>query len=143
MYTENLNNDRQVILSTLWIFYVFNILYADVLNLMGQAPVESSDEIVALLSTEMLMGAAVILEMAMVMILLSRILKYSVNRWLNIAVGIFQLLVVSASLFVGTPTSYYIFFALIEIATLIFIVWYSWRWSSTNNKQNPRAGNVG
>ena len=35
-----------------------------------------------------------------------------------------------ATLFVGTPTTYYLFFSAIEIACLLFIVWTAWRWAT-------------
>ncbi|PAJ72407.1 hypothetical protein CJF42_21470, partial [Pseudoalteromonas sp. NBT06-2] len=83
--------DRKVILSTIWIFYLFNILYADVLNMMGTVTTNSANGvelIEALLSPEMLLGAAIFLETAMVMIILSRLLKYRINRWANIIIGV-------------------------------------------------------
>ena len=117
--------------STLWIFYMFNILYADVLNLMGHAQVESSEELAAVLSPEMLLTGAFIIETSMVMIFLSRILKHSINRWANIGVSIFQALVLCGALFTGTPTIYYMFFVIVELVTLLYIIWYAWTWSQT------------
>lgn len=55
-------NDPKVILSTLWIFYVLNILYADVLNLMSEAVATTSEAeelINTLLSPEMLLSTAI------------------------------------------------------------------------------------
>jgi len=130
MEAGKLSTDRRVILSTIWIFYLFNILYADVLNIMGEAPVTDGAELIeTLLSPEILLVAAVFLETAMVMIILSRILKYGVNRWANIIVAILHTMGVTASMFVGTPTIYYIFFAGVEITTSLFIVWYAWTWA--------------
>lgn len=132
MNSNRTYNDRKVMLSTLWIFYIFNILYADALNMMGSMATVASavpDEVVnMLLAPEMLLGAAIFLETAMVMIVLSRLLTYGVNRWVNIIVAILHTAGVSASLFVGTATIYYIFFAIVEIITSIFIVYYAWTW---------------
>lgn len=33
-----------------------------------------------------------------------------------------------ATLFIGTFTSYYLYFAIIEIATTSYIVWAAWNW---------------
>ena len=126
--------DRKVILSTIWIFYLFNILYADVLNMMGEMPTNSANGvelIESLLSPEMLLGAAIFLETAMVMIVLSRLLKYRINRCANIIIGVLHTLGVTGSLFVGTPTIFYIFFAVVEISTSLFIVWYAWTWTQS------------
>lgn len=131
MENKRVPNDRTVILSTLWVFYVLNILYADVLNLMGEAgatTAEGAELIDTLLSPEMLLGAAIFLEMAMVMIVLSRLLKYRINRWANIIIATMHTLGVLASVFVGTPTIFYIFFVIVEVITLLFIVWYAWSW---------------
>jgi hypothetical protein len=34
----------------------------------------------------------------------------------------------SATLFVGVPAPYYLFFSVIEIATTVLIVWFAWNW---------------
>jgi len=64
------------------------------------------------------------------MILLSRILKYGVNRWANIIAGSIMTVVQISSLFIGTTlANYYIFFSVIEIACTAFIIWYAWKWA--------------
>jgi threonine/homoserine/homoserine lactone efflux protein len=32
------------------------------------------------------------------------------------------------TLFVAKPTTYYVFFTVIEIVTTAFIVWFAWKW---------------
>ena len=127
--------DRSVILSTLWIFYVLNIIYADVLNLMGsEANTGSKDAelINSLMSPEMLLFSAIFLELAIVMVILSRILKHGINRWANIVIATLHTLGLVASLLVGAPTIFYIFFVLVELVTLLFIVWYAWSWKQVS-----------
>ncbi|OAN60691.1 hypothetical protein A8B79_09215 [Balneola sp. EhC07] len=127
-------NDPKVILSTLWIFYVLNILYADVLNLMSEAVATTSEAeelINTLLSPEMLLSTAIFLELAMVMVILSRLLKYGMNRWANIIVASLHTLGLIASVFVGTPMIFYIFFVVVEVSALLFIIWYAWSWKET------------
>jgi hypothetical protein len=136
--------DRRVILSTLWIFYLFNILYADVLSLMGAAPSADAAELIEKLTTpEMLLVAAIFLEMAMVMIVLSLVLKHVANRWMNIVVALLHALGVVASLFVGTPTRFYVFFVVVEVATLLFIAWYAWTWADDFTSGGTDAGRYG
>ena len=125
--------DRKVMLSTLWVFFILNILYADVISLMKAnftdydvSVADNAELVQTILSPEMLLGISIILELGMVMIVLSRVLKHAVNRWANIVIAIIQALVLVASLFVGTPKMYYIFFATVELTTLLFIVWYAW-----------------
>lgn len=132
-----MTQNRKVILSTLWIFYAINILYADVLNLMGEASPtseEASELVNELISPEMLLGTAFFLELAMVMIVLSRLLKYSINRWMNIVIASLHALGLLASLFVGTPAIYYMFFVGVELIALLSIIRYSWTWTPSEMK---------
>jgi len=135
--------DRKVILSTLWVFYMLNIIYADVLSLMHatfsgyeSSTAENAELVSTIVSPEMLLVVAIFLEFGMVMVVLSRLLKYSVNRWTNIVIAIFHTLGLLASLFVGTPAMYYIFFVTVEVITLLFIVWYAWTWAESQNGQS-------
>jgi hypothetical protein len=74
------------------------------------------------------------METAIAMVLLTRVLKYSANRWANIVAGLFQTAFVSWSLIGETPNLFYAFFATIEIACTLFIAWYAWKW------RNPEGG---
>jgi hypothetical protein len=78
----------------------------------------------------LLLGAAVLVETAIAMVLLARVLEYRLNRWANIIAGVIHTLAVALSLVMGggTPALYYLFFATIEIACTSFIIWYAWRW---------------
>lgn len=137
---QNINHgaDRKIILSTLWVFYILNILYADVLSLMEatfsgyeSSTAENAELVSTIVSPEMLLLIGIFLELGMVMIVLSRLLKHGVNRWANIVIAILHALVLLASLFVGTPKIYYIFFVIVEVSTLLFIVWYAWSWKDS------------
>ena len=123
--------NRKVILSTLWIFVTLNYLYCDVLSLM------SADLLNALLTGEVaglkmnqttLLVSGIIMEISIAMVLLSRVLKYKANRISNIIAGIIKTLIMIGTLFMGTPSYHYMFFATIEIGTTLFIVWYAWTW---------------
>jgi len=75
-------------------------------------------------------GFAFLMETAIAMVLLSRILKYGANRWANIVAGVIHTVLVSWTLCGGTPPAFYIFFAAIEILCTLFIIWYAWKWKS-------------
>lgn len=124
--------DRKVILSTLWIFAMFNYLYADVVGLIDPAELKEilTGSVGSVQITEgFLLGASVLMETAIVMVLLARVLKYRANRWANILAGVIHTLAVFSSMFVGSPpTLYYLFFGTIEIACTLFIIWYAWTW---------------
>lgn len=125
--------DMKARFSTLWVFALFNYLYADIVSLMDA---ENLREIMTgqvgsfQITQGFLLGAAILMETAILMVLLSRVLEYRANRWANIIVGTLQTAAVILSLFVGgtTPAPYYIFFATIEVVCTSLIVWYAWRW---------------
>ncbi len=124
--------DMKVKLSTLWIFVMFNYLYCDILGLFD--PVVLKELMTGYagglqITQEFLLGAAILMEIPIAMVLLSRILKYKANRWANIIAGAIMTVVQFSSLFFGSsPTIYYIFFSIIEIACTSLIVWYAWKW---------------
>ena len=75
-----------------------------------------------------LLGAAILVEIPIAMVLLSRFLTYRANRWANILAGSVMTVVQFSTLFFGTSTIYYVFFSIIEIATTVLIVWFAWNW---------------
>ncbi len=130
--------NRTAVLSTLWIFAVFNYLYADVYALFFD-PVLQKQAMQELLSghigpiqitQEFVLLTAILLETAIVMTVLSRILPYRANRLSNIIVGVFQTAFAATGLFGDTfPSLFSVFFIVIEVACTLFIVWYAWTWS--------------
>jgi Family of unknown function (DUF6326) len=131
---RSIEKDMKVRLSTLWIFAMFNYLYADVMSLTDPRSREmvTTGSAGSLQITEgFLLGAAILMETAIAMVLLSRVLPYAANRWANIIVGVIQTAAVLSSLFIGTTlTVYYLFFASIEIVCTCVIIWYAWRWAN-------------
>ncbi|MEQ8580394.1 MAG: DUF6326 family protein [Marinoscillum sp.] len=74
-----------------------------------------------------LLGVSMLMEISIVMVLLSRVLNRRANRWANIIAGSIKTIVMIGTLLMGA-SYHYVFFATIEIATSLFIVWYAWRW---------------
>jgi hypothetical protein len=113
-------------LSMLWIFYMFNQAYGDIGTLYYSVFINATPKVQY--TQTLLLGAAVLVEIPMVMILLSRTLKYRANRWTNIIAGIGLSAVNAVTLFVGTPTLAYLFITIISIAAGAVIVGYAWKW---------------
>ena len=125
--------DMKVKLSTLWVFATFNYLYADVMALMDPeilgGLITGNAKGGIQMTQGLLLGAAVLMEIPIAMVLLSRVLKYRANRWANIIAGTVKTAAILSSMFVGaTPALYYIFFGTIEIVCTFLIVWYAWKW---------------
>ncbi|GLZ32417.1 hypothetical protein Lesp02_46050 [Lentzea sp. NBRC 105346] len=128
--------DRKVVLSTLWIFAVLNYAYADIIGLFFN-PVLQKEEHERLLSGYVVdipitqgfvLIMAVLMETAIVMVLLARLLPRGVNRWANVVAGVLHTAAVTWSLTGGPVNVFYAFFATIEVACTVFIVWYAWTW---------------
>jgi hypothetical protein len=120
--------DKKALLSTLWIVVMINMLYADILslNIPGAAEelARTSSSTGASIPQLMLVGA-VMGNLAIAMIILSRVLKYGINRWANIVMGI-----VTIAYIWGGAVSYphYIFIAMVETLCLLLIIWNAWKW---------------
>ena len=120
--------DTKVLLSTLWIVVMINMAFADILGLFIPGALEevakTSVSTGASIPQLMLIGA-VMGNLAIAMIILSRVLKYGINRWVNIIVGI-----VTIAYIWGGMSSYphYIFIASVETLCLLLIVWFAWTW---------------
>jgi hypothetical protein len=123
--------DMRARLSTLWIFVMFNYLYCDVLGLMDPESLRGflDGNVGGIDITQgFLLSASILMEIPMAMVLLSRVLKYRANRWANIGAGTLMTVVQFSTLFFGSsPTPFYLFFSVIEIACTSVIVWYAWK----------------
>lgn len=131
--------DKKVLLSTLWIFLTVNFIFCDVFTLMHSEDLKNllSGSVDGIpITQEFLFGFAIMMEIPMLMILLSRLLKFKSNRILNIIFGVLLAVIQTWSLTVGNTTLHYGFFSIIEISTCISIVWIAWKWSNHKLKEN-------
>ena len=104
--------DTTVLLSTLWIVVMINMLKADILSLYIPGAAEelartAGDTPI----TTLMLGGAIMMEISIVMIILSRVLKYRVNRWANIIVGIITIAFILGG---AAPYPHYIFIGIVE-----------------------------
>lgn len=118
--------DTKALLSTLWIVVMINMLKADILSLYipgasAEVAKTAGDTPIPLL----MLGGAIMMEISLLMILLSRVLKYGVNRWLNLITSI-----ITVAFVIGGGVSYphYIFIATVEGICLLLITWIAWKW---------------
>jgi hypothetical protein len=119
--------DTKVLLSTLWIVVMINMLKADILSLYipgeaeevartaGETPI-----------TQLMLGGAIMMEISIVMIILSRVLPYRLNRWANTVASIITIAFVVGG---GANYPHYIFIAAVEVVCLLLIIWFAWKWS--------------
>ena len=129
--------DMKSRLSLLWIFYMFNAAYIDITTLYYSVFINHKPKVHY--TQLFLLGAAVLIEISIAMIVLSRILKYRANRRANVVAGAFLTVVQLVTLFVGTPTLAYAFLSIVLIATSGAITWFAWRWSSGEVRQQVES----
>jgi hypothetical protein len=122
--------DTKVLLSTLWIVVMINMLKADILSLYIPGALEEVAKTSVSTGTpipQLMLGGAIMMEISIVMIILSRILKYRMNRWVNIITSI-----ITIAFVVGGGVSYphYIFIAAVEVFCMLLIIWNAWKWTN-------------
>ena len=116
--------EMKVKLSTLWVVVMFNMVFADIVGFLNPGALE---EMIAMKpAQELLLVFSILLEIPIAMIVLSRLLKHRANRWANIIAGVITILWVIGG---GNTSVSYIFFAAIEVACMLLIVWYAWKWT--------------
>jgi Sec-independent protein secretion pathway component TatC len=79
------------------------------------------------ITQEIMLVFAILLEIPIVMIFLSRVLRYKANRWANIIAGVITIIFVIGG---GSLTLHYIFFAAFEVAIMLLIIRYAWKWTN-------------
>ena len=126
--------DIRVRLSVLWLFATLNYIYADVFFCIDVLGSKKGSIGVIHFSPAGWLGIAILMEIPMAMILLSRILKPRANRWANIVAGIIETAAVLLAQFIfpifniTETSSYYLFFGALEVVCTSLVVWYAWRW---------------
>ena len=122
-------------LSMLWIFIMFNMVFADILSFMYPGALKEVLTGYAggvHVTPGFLLGAAVVTEIPIAMIVLSRVLKHGANRWANIVAGVITIAYVIGG---GSLNQiHYIFFAAMEVACALLIVWYAWKWRNPERR---------
>ena len=122
-HQETATMDLKVKLSTLWIVVMFNMAFADILSFMLEWTTGHTPEVQV--SQGVMLAFAVLIEIPIAMILLSRVLKYRVNRLANIIAAAITIVFVIGG---GSTHLHYIFFAAVEVLCMLLIAWYAWKW---------------
>lgn len=131
--------DRRKLLSTLWIFLTANYIYCDVFTLMNANDLKQilTGTVGSIQMTqEFLLTFAIVMELPLAMIVLSKVLPFAVNRWVNIGAALSMAAIQVWSIFgsgASAPTLHYIFFSIVEITCTVFIVCYCWGWKKAGS----------
>ncbi|MEL6812788.1 MAG: DUF6326 family protein [Bacteroidota bacterium] len=114
---------KQTLLSTLWVFVLFNMIFRDLHQFLANGYIEKmmSQEV----SDVMLLLYGFILELPILMVLLSRILNNKVNKWANMMVATVTMLGILSTLPSADLDD--IFFGVIKVSALIAILAIAWK----------------
>ena len=110
---ETLQDEKvnvKIILAALWVAAMFIYVYADIKTLFQpEIPEQIISGIVSgmTISQSFLFAAAILMSIPPIMILLSLILKPSINRWVNIIVSFLHILLIIITRFVPAKIWYY------------------------------------
>ena len=118
--------DWKIRIAALWMVVEFGMF---AVPLVEQHIPGYMDEIIAETTPEVMMLLAFIVMILPLMAFLALTLKDSIDRWLNIILGI-VFIALSPIGVIGVPTAYLpsmIIIAIVEIAALVLIVWYAWK----------------
>ena len=120
--------DTRVVLSTLWIVVMINMLKADILSLHIPGMLDELAEFAGETPiAQLMLGGAIMMEISIAMIILSRVLTYRINRWVNIIVSIITIAFVIGG---GASYPHYMFIATVEVVCLLLIIWIAGKWSN-------------
>ena len=106
--------------STLWIVVMFTMVFADIVGMMMPGVLEamSTGQVGVPVTQGLLLVFAMLLQIPIPMIYLSRVLKPRLNRWANTVAAILTSLFVVGG---GSPYLHYYFFATVEVACMALI----------------------
>jgi hypothetical protein len=116
-------------LSALWTAVMFCYIYGDIFRLFKHGEIQEMLEgrMWSLpVTQELLLGTSIVMAIPSVMVFLSLALKPSLNRWLNIVLGVTYTALVLYTM--PGAWAFYIFLGIVEVALTVLIVWYAWSW---------------
>lgn len=119
-------DDVQIKLSAIWVALMLTYLLGDVLRIFS-GDFKAGEVGGMQVSQMMYLGMAILMVIPIVMVFLTLVLNYPVNRWANIIVAVFFFIFN----LIGLPTypsAYDKFLIIVGLGFNILTVWYAWSW---------------
>ena len=118
--------DVQIILSALWVTLMLTYLLGDVLRIFSGdfKPGEIGGKQI---TQRMGLGIAILMVIPIIMVFLSLILSYPVNRLANIVIALFFFVFNLIGL-PNYPSAYDKFLIMVGFGFNVLIIWYAWNW---------------
>jgi len=131
-------------LALLWVALMFFYIYNDILSFyqpgrIGDLIAGNLEGVV--FDQAFLIGAAALMALPSLMILLSLSLKARTNRMVNIVIGFFHILVLLGTQFVGEGEVWYYwrFYEVLEAVFLVLIIVTAWKWPEAGLRADSAA----
>jgi hypothetical protein len=116
-------------ISALWVSVMFCYIYADYFGLYVpgalQRMLEGRMGPLGPTTQGVLFGTSLMMAIPSVMVFLSLALKPTLNRWMNIILGVLYTLIILITMW---DWAFYIFYGIIEVVLTSLIIWYAWHW---------------
>ncbi len=128
---EDIKVNIKIKLSALWTSVTLCYLYGDYFELYVPKKTQGLVNGVNMLDSPIkLFAASILLAIPALMVFLSIILKSTVNRRLNIILGIFYtaLMVLIALTSFTAWRTFYVFLAIVESCITALVVYFAWKW---------------
>ena len=137
---EKVQKEMRSKLSTLWTFVTLNMITADVLSLYIPEAMDEYYEFADGREADLMLGGAIMYQIPISMVLLSKVLPYKANRLANmIAAGMMTAAVVAG----GSTDPHYMVCAGAEIVGFSLIAWNAWKWQNPEGKHNDKKHDLG
>lgn len=130
--TTSTKLNPRMLLSTLWIVVLINMIKADVLSLYTPGIMDQLAETVASTGAsipQLMLFGAIMGNLSIAMIILSRVLVRGVNRPANVVMGVVTIVYIWGG---AASFPHYTFIATVETICLLLIIWTAWRWRNTD-----------
>ena len=128
--------DGRVKISMLWIVVMINMAFADILSFITPGALAEMMTGTAggiQLNQVLIFVFAVLIEIPIAMIFLSRVLKPKLNRVMNLVAGVITIVFVIGG---GSAYLHYIFIATVEVLCMLAIMWMAWRLPSADSRMS-------
>jgi hypothetical protein len=119
-------DDWKIKIAALWIVFEFGMFTVPVVEMYIPDFMENA---IAQTTPEMLVVLAFMTMIPPILAFLSLILKDTINRWVNVILGVLFAALTPIGV-IDVPTEYYapmILIAIVEVVAAALIVWYAWK----------------
>ena len=115
-------------LSTLWIFVMFCIAYADIIGFIEPGTLEKiiNGDMGFEITPAIIVAISLLQALPIVMIVVSRWVRHRATRWLNIVASVLTLLYVLGG--GNWESASYPVFAVLVVVAMLGIIWLAWNW---------------